>query len=239
MKKTLITAALTFGLSAVASAATILSDNIGYVSGPGNTINITNGTPLFSVISVVDIDKLSEYTKVGASATNYNIFTVSSANDSSSADVTVRTDFNSNGGKITQGCLDARYGTTNYAVTNVSDTTWDNAVFATVTLACDYGDGQTGTGSSLYITMYDSQGTVLSTLTENAGGLRFRDLDLKSVTLADTGIATEAYAFNGKLSADDVAALGAEIYAASVPEPATASLSLLGLAALMMRRRRA
>lgn len=47
----------------------------------------------------------------------------------------------------------------------------------------------------------------------------------------------QLYVHDSALSQEQIGQLMAEI--ASVPEPATASLSLLGLAALMMRRRRA
>ena len=47
----------------------------------------------------------------------------------------------------------------------------------------------------------------------------------------------QLYVHDSALSQEQIGQLMAEI--ANVPEPATASLSLLGLAALMMRRRRA
>ena len=56
----------------------------------------------------------------------------------------------------------------------------------------------------------------------------------------DAGLAEsieQLYIHDSLLSQDQIGQLMSEI--ASVPEPTTASLGLLGLAALMMRRRRA
>ena len=56
----------------------------------------------------------------------------------------------------------------------------------------------------------------------------------------DAGLAEsieQLYIHDSLLSQEQVAQLMSEI--ASIPEPATASLGLLGLTALMMRRRRA
>lgn len=69
--------------------------------------------------------------------------------------------------------------------------------------------------------------------------LRFGGTDITQI-LMDKGLAAavkQLYVHDSALSQEQVNQLMTEI--ANVPEPATASLSLLGLAALMMRRRRA
>lgn len=70
-------------------------------------------------------------------------------------------------------------------------------------------------------------------------GLKFGNQQINQI-LIDAGLAEsieQLYIHDSLLSQDQVGQLMSEI--ASVPEPATASLGLLGLAALMMRRRRA
>ena len=72
-----------------------------------------------------------------------------------------------------------------------------------------------------------------------AGGLKFGGVDITQI-LIDAGLADaieQLYVHDSALSQEQIGQLMSEI--ASVPEPATASLGLLGLAALMMRRRRA
>lgn len=99
----------------------------------------------------------------------------------------------------------------------------------------------TDTGTRTYLTLVDSEGTA----TTYSGG----DSNLKSQGF---GVLT-SFTYNTNyvkyLVVDDDTTLQANYYyeeanlnaiaAAAVPEPATASLSLIGLAALMMRRRRA
>ncbi len=70
-------------------------------------------------------------------------------------------------------------------------------------------------------------------------GLKFTGQQLEQI-LMDAGLAEsieQLYIHDSLLSQEQVGQLMSEI--ASIPEPATASLGLLGLAALMMRRRRA
>lgn len=72
-----------------------------------------------------------------------------------------------------------------------------------------------------------------------AAGLMFGNADITQI-LIDAGMADaieQLYVHDSALTQEQVGQLMTEI--ASVPEPATASLSMLGLAALMMRRRRA
>ena len=72
-----------------------------------------------------------------------------------------------------------------------------------------------------------------------ASGLKFGGVDITQI-LINAGLADaieQLYVHDSALSQEQIGQLMSEI--ASVPEPATATLGLLGLAALMMRRRRA
>lgn len=73
----------------------------------------------------------------------------------------------------------------------------------------------------------------------SSSGLKFSGTDITQI-LINAGLADaieQLYIHDSALSQEQVGQLMSEI--ASVPEPATAALGLLGLAALMMRRRRA
>lgn len=72
-----------------------------------------------------------------------------------------------------------------------------------------------------------------------ASGLKFASVDITQI-LINAGLADaieQLYVHNSAFSQEQIGQLMSEI--SSVPEPATATLGLLGLAALMMRRRRA
>ena len=97
----------------------------------------------------------------------------------------------------------------------------------------------TSTGTWTYLTLVDSEGTA-STYGGNESGLRTNTFGPLTSFTYGTDYVKYLVVDNTTLRADasQEANLSA-IAAAAVPEPATASLSLIGLAALMMRRRRA
>lgn len=73
----------------------------------------------------------------------------------------------------------------------------------------------------------------------SSAGLKFGGVDITEI-LINAGLADaieQLYVHDSALSQEQIRQLMSEI--AAVPEPATATLGLLGLAALMMRRRRA
>jgi hypothetical protein len=116
---------------------------------------------------------------------------------------------------------------------------WNNGVYSsgptTATL---------GTEGTLTISVVTGEaGTLIYLGNEStyytAGALKFGNVDITQL-LINAGMADaieQLYVHDSALSQEQIGQLMAEI--ATVPEPTTASLSLLGLAALMMRRRRA
>lgn len=97
----------------------------------------------------------------------------------------------------------------------------------------------TSTGTWTYLTLVDSEGTV-STYGGNDSGLKTSGFGALTSFTYGTDYVKYLVVDDSTLSPENsqTANLNA-IAAAAVPEPATASLSLIGLAALMMRRRRA
>ncbi len=97
----------------------------------------------------------------------------------------------------------------------------------------------TSSGTWTYLTLVDSQG-VVTTYGGQDSGLKTSGFGALTSFTYGTDYVNYLVVDDSTLSADEsYAANLSAIAAAAVPEPATASLSLIGLAALMMRRRRA
>lgn len=97
----------------------------------------------------------------------------------------------------------------------------------------------TENGAVTHLTLVDSTGLTI-TITGQETGLKTQSFGALTSFTYGTDYVTHLVVDGSILDAEgSIAANLAAIAAASVPEPATASLSLLGLAALMMRRRRA
>lgn len=115
---------------------------------------------------------------------------------------------------------------------------WENAAYAgPITSAL----GSEGTFTISVVTNNDGTRIYMgnNTTFHTNGGLKFGGVDITQI-LINAGLADaieQLYVHDSALSQEQVGQLMSEI--ASVPEPATATLGLLGLAALMMRRRRA
>lgn len=139
--------------------------------------------------------------------------------------------------------FNAKGGSTSWGVGLNTDRTlkglWNNVAYSSGPTTSVLGTEGTltisvvtgGVGTRIYL---GSSGTYYS-----ADKLRFSGADLTQI-LIDAGLADaveQLYVHDSALSQEQIGQLMSEI--ASVPEPATATLGLLGLAALVMRRRRA
>lgn len=116
---------------------------------------------------------------------------------------------------------------------------WNNGVYTSGPITTALGSEGTFTISvvtgELGTRIYMGNNTTFHT----NGALKFGAVDITQI-LINAGLADaieQLYVHDSALSEEQVGQLMSEI--ASVPEPATATLGLLGLAALMMRRRRA
>ena len=239
MKKTLSILMLTAGLSVAASAATTLLDQsiVGYSDFDSRIADF--GTQRDSVTITTSGDNLllsdpdvKFSTPVSGSGTRNNM-TVSMVLDLSKL----------NTPESYTALFNAKGGSTSWGVGLNSNRTlqglWNNGAYSggptTTTL---------GTEGTLTISVVTGEsGTRIYLGDESAyytaGALKFGNVDITQL-LINAGMADaieQLYVHDSALSQEQIGQLMAEI--ASVPEPATASLSLLGLAALMMRRRRA
>ena len=237
MKKTLIT------LMAMASCAMGLTLEDAVATSNGSAITLNEPTSAITAVVVVDIAKLQAVMAKDAALAKYTII-----NFDSSADIGIQTNYSSydhDGDPNTPALINTSglYGCWNSGNAYKFDMNdgfegasfWEGGAAAAITLTYKYNAGTSGT-----FTLLDAQGNVL----QSVGGdynttLRGSGLSFSTVAF-DEEIVTNAYVFNQVVAtAEDAKALGvAAATATLIPEPATATLSLLALCGLAARRRR-
>ena len=118
---------------------------------------------------------------------------------------------------------------------SIASINWGTAKAAALTLALETSNK----GTFWSLTVLDNDGTYTNTYAGQTG-LRWSNMgDITKVAI-DTNVVSTAYAFDGHHQGDDAYVLNKAAIEASlpVPEPTTATLSLLALAGLAARRRR-
>ncbi|MBQ3143520.1 MAG: PEP-CTERM sorting domain-containing protein [Akkermansia sp.] len=100
-----------------------------------------------------------------------------------------------------------------------------------------YSFSSTG-GTSVAFTLLDAEGAAIVDTYATAGGLKSASATASTISFDDSVIGV--YYFNGGVAETDAKALAksAAVMTGTVPEPTTATLSLLALAGLAARRRR-
>ena len=114
------------------------------------------------------------------------------------------------------------------------NTAWATAEYAALTFAID------STGSTqVVLSVIDSTGVITNIGNATvATNVTFDGID--GIRLNKNGRVTEAFVYTGTWSSDDLVNVTSNVLTSKVvPEPATATLSLLALAGLCARRRRA
>lgn len=237
MKKTLI------AFFALGSAAVGVTLEDAVVTGNG-TLTLPESTGAITAVAVVNIDVLKAAMAKDAPLAKYTLINFDAGSDIGLQTNYSSYDHDSNGETANLINTSGLYGIWNnggaYGVGMNTGTGfesadfWQGGVTAAITLTYEYNKGTSGT-----FTLMDAEGNVLKSL----GGdynttLRGQGLSFDTVVL-DKSIVTDAYIFNQVVTADEAKALGqAAAEAALVPEPTTATLSLLALAGLAARRRR-
>ncbi len=251
MKKTLIALSAIAGLALSAQGATLLTDADIQMGGNTSYNTLGNNFTVAMTLDVAELRTLLEQGQTKAWGTDIILYNTTGAeNTSGLTGVTVNglssgdtinsaslyyrwqenTAWNNNGGasQITGG---------NYLSDLNGDeagTGWDNVASAGLV----YSFGAT-TGTVVALTLLDANGdTIVEYFDDSATGLRTANAVASTLTFDDS--VASSYYFDEKISdKDTLTALAvAAATTPAVPEPATASLSLLGLAALMIRRRR-
>ena len=235
MKKTLV------ALFALGTAAMGITLEDAIATGTG-TLTLEEAASAITAVAVVDVAQLQ-----AAMAKNAELSKITLINFDSSNDIGIQTNYSSydhdgnpnnanlintsglygcwnNGGAWSFG-MDSGFENADF---------WAGGVTAAITLTYKYQDGTSGT-----FTLLDAEGNVLRSVgaTYNEG-LRGQGVSYSSVVF-NSDIVTAGYVFNKVVYSADAKALGlAAATAALVPEPTTATLSLLALAGLAARRRR-
>ena len=129
----------------------------------------------------------------------------------------------------------ANVGGATYLSTLLESDAWANATGAALTLSVKVADNADEALTGIYLTLADKDGN-LTEYSNTTNAIRWSSFNpTYGVTGVQTGELTKkAYIFNTDVTATNAKALNAAI----LPEPATATLSLLALAGLAARRRR-
>ncbi len=233
MKKTII------ALLALGSAAmgVTLEDAVA-TGSDASQITLSEATASFTAIATVDVDALKAVMAKGADLGKYTLINFESVGDG--ADIGIQTNYGSANNKInTSGLYGVWNGTGAYGFGMGSGFEnagfWTNAAAAAVTLTYSYDTGTTGT-----FTLMDSNGKVL----QEVGGTFSTSLKSSTATYDavtfDGSIVESTYVFNQAVTVEEAKTLAqaALVKTGTVPEPTTATLSLLALAGLAARRRR-
>ena len=253
MKKTLI-ALMAIASATCANAAISWENLVLTIGNPVSESYDTSGLGLgnsYTLTMSLDVEQCQKYFPDGSStgsipATLARFSTVAggTAEAPTYTHVGINVNYSSSGGKTSASGL---YGTIsdgrgNRVLTgNVSDLSsirWEEVTAAALTMTVYSSNNNTGSGQDL---IYNGTSVTLFVQTEDGyssyfgqdSGQRYGTFNHGTLTL-DANLITQAYLFNGAATVGEVSALNAHM----IPEPATATLSLLALAGLAARRRR-
>ena len=245
MKKTLVAILALGSLSLGAS----LSDAVFSTDDLTSTTGYTFATPNpseWTVVAALDVDTMKSYVGPGASATKHQLLTVTGANTTGGdGTIGINTNYTTVPADRAHIATTGIYGTwtadnsgtynlgANTDVAKLQELDWNNVGSFVVTLGSKSGNG---TCLTLYVT--DKDGNVLRQSYANLPGLTSSSTTYSTVNFVDQTVVTNVAVFTSKLSEADSLAVTKEMSAMVLPEPATATLSLLALAGLAARRRR-
>ncbi len=230
MKKTLIAL---LALGSCAMGVTLEdADRLGL---GGSTFTTTDGN--FTVALTLDVTELRSILEQGQ---NVSWGTDIVCYDINGTKTGVTVNGGSSDGKINTSGLYARWGDNiNWNSTcwtsgnDLATIDWDTVADAGLV----YSFSSTG-GTSVAFTLLDAEGTAIVDTYATAGALKSASATASTISFDDSVIGV--YYFNGGVTETDAKALAksAAVMTGTVPEPTTATLSLLALAGLAARRRR-
>ncbi len=230
MKKTLIAL---LALGSCAMGVTLEdADRLGY---GGSSFTTTDGN--FTVALTLDVTELRSILEQGQ---NVSWGTDIVCYDINGTKTGVTVNGGSSDGKINTSGLYARWGDNiNWNSTcwtsgnDLATIDWDTVADAGLV----YSFSSTG-GTSVAFTLLDAEGTAIVDTYATAGALKSASATASTISFDNSVIGV--YYFNGGVTETNAKALAksAAVMTGTVPEPTTATLSLLALAGLAARRRR-
>lgn len=233
MKKTLLTLSL-LAVSALAANAATWGDSYVY-SENGTAITLGSSTQAFTAVAVVDVDALKSVMLAGASNTRYTLIDAWQvrAEGADGAEIGLQTNFSSNNNKITSSGLWGSWNQGNAYSFGMNsgfqaETFWTGVDQASVVLTYSYG-----TGSTAIFTAIKNDGSVTTLGGTWNTNLKSDGMVIDKFTF-DSTIVEQSFVFSNVSTVDQAKTLGYTV----IPEPATATLSLLALCGLAARRRR-
>ena len=233
MKKTLLTLSL-LAVSALAANAATWGDSYVY-SENGTAITLGSSTQAFTAVAVVDVDALKSVMLAGASNTRYTLIDAWQvrAEGADGAEIGLQTNFSSNNNKITSSGLWGSWNQGNAYSFGMdsgfqAEAFWTGVDQASVVLTYSYG-----TGSTAIFTAIKNDGSVTTLGGTWNTNLKSDGMVIDKFTF-DSTIVEQSFVFSNVSTVDQAKTLGYTV----IPEPATATLSLLALCGLAARRRR-
>ena len=233
MKKTLLTLSL-IAVSSLAAKAATWGDSYVY-SENGTTITLGSTTTAFTAVAVVDVDAMKSVMLAGASNTKYTLIDAwqTRAEGADGNEIGLQTNFSSNNNKITSSGLYGSWnqgGAYSFGMNNGFQTEafWTNVDQASVVLTYSYS-----TGTTAIFTAVKNDGSVTALGGTWNNELISSGMQIDKFTF-DSSIVKQSFVFSSISTVEQATQLGYTV----IPEPATATLSLLALAGLAARRRR-
>lgn len=193
----------------------------------------------FSVVLNLDIDALkTQLLTSGTTHTNAEVMALTLRNGNTPQYVGVKSIYTSSGATTASlwSTLNGTNGRTNLSgddatyLSTLVNTDWADAHAAALCLTYDKNSG-----TNTYLTVSMEDATYLSYHTTDSGLKYSSTAGLNAISL-NPAFVKEAYTYTNVLTAADASAISKKVM--TLPEPATAALSLAALAGLAARRRR-
>ena len=230
MKKTLIAL---LALTPCAMGDITLSDGAEFTT-PSYTLNREWTEGGASVTVLLDVEKFAALFDTATSSARPVFISMSGA-DSNIVGIQAHEDDRITGasGVVAGGTYNNLYSFGSDNADSIASVDWSTAKAAALTMALE----TSSQGTRWTLSVLKADGTYTD-LTAGLTNLRWSSMqDITKIDI-DTNVITQAYAFDGFISGDTAYSLNKQAIAAPIPEPTTATLSLLALAGLAARRRR-
>ena len=258
MKTLLITA-----LAAASTACAVTLDSAAYTSSDTTqgSIALTSGSTIsgsFSYTLTLNANAVKDFMNVTSTATHSIAVAVSNQTDHnisvalgahvSNNDKSGIYGYNVNTATLVTGTDSAQLYTYNRSNSNGETSSTNPGIDSFASSDTVVMDDLTGISvtlshtdtkdTSIFLTLQFSDGSVLEQYGYQSGVKWSGGAGSFNTLLFDSAYVTEAYVFSTNLTKEEAFGLNREALGLAVPEPATATLSLLALAGLAARRRR-